>query len=326
MHNEWLKTGLSRNVISLERDLMKAIYLDLNFWILIGDESRSGFNNPEIKNFYLLLKELVHNGKIICPVSNALFIELFKQTNPDSRLAIASIMDELSKGKVIEMIYLVMKQEMISTIDFSNSAKKPSSCVWATTRYLRDLKRNFLFINSMKGNRSYSFEEIINKIKLENYKDFLDQISNITNYLQEKKLDHQSEVGSFKLLQAHEITCTVDAVFTMFPELKARINSEQQPSFSKEDKIYELMPTLWAHASIHALLRYDKGRKYKDNDFFDREHCSLAIGYYDYLFTEKSFYYVVTNKLADLNNQFNLKCAMNIGEATKLLINILKEA
>jgi hypothetical protein len=77
----------------------KLIYLDTNHWInlrhVVLNSPREGRGYRELHG---LLTTLFAQGKICCPVSFFVFIELTKQTDPVTRLATARLMDELSSG------------------------------------------------------------------------------------------------------------------------------------------------------------------------------------------------------------------------------------
>ena len=74
----------------------RAIYLDVNFWNQITDASIGASNNSLAHELLGLLRELVSNGQIFCPISDSTFIEAFKQKIPHVRKATAHLIDELS--------------------------------------------------------------------------------------------------------------------------------------------------------------------------------------------------------------------------------------
>ena len=45
-------------------------------------------------------------------------------------------------------------------------------------------------------------------------------------------------------------------------------------------------PSLFVRVGLHALLRWNKGQKYKPNDTFDFGHAAAALGYCDLFLTE----------------------------------------
>lgn len=86
-------------VHALGRDLAsrKAIYLDLRFWIGLRDAAR--YNKLGLERDLLLgLRRRVASGALFCPITDSTFLELFKQTDQQSRVATAELIDELSLG------------------------------------------------------------------------------------------------------------------------------------------------------------------------------------------------------------------------------------
>lgn len=303
---------------------MKYIYLDSNFWIDLGDGLRNGFPESNIKNFYYLLKELIYSGKAICPISNSIFIELFKQINTEERQTIASVMDEFSNGITIESKYYIFKEEILN---FTKSTRhKP----WKDVSAFRTIFEEKI-TETLKWRRTFAsqkslpslFELASSKIvgNIDQLKDISDDIA---DHLQEQKEKHDNEARQFKLMQSIEILNTIKSTFEIFPDLKSKVSNVNLPEIGQD--IHLKMPAIWSFGSIHSLLRNDPKRKYRVNDFFDIEHCSVALGYYDYFFTERSFFNVVTHKLAELDEKFNLICARKYDDANKILLKIVNSA
>lgn len=74
----------------------RTIYLDMNFWIALRDPQEA--RQPEKASALLdVLRSGVRSGQMLCPVSYAVFKELLKQKG-DRRLRQARLMDELSLG------------------------------------------------------------------------------------------------------------------------------------------------------------------------------------------------------------------------------------
>ena len=152
--------------------------------------------------------------------------------------------------------------------------------------------------------------------------DVLNNISaNVFECLQEQKGKHDDEARDFKVMQVVEILNALKSVFEIFPDLESKV-----PNIKPEDigpDVHFKIPSIWSYASIHSLLRNDPHRKYRVNDHFDIEHCSIALGYFDYLFTERSFFHVVTHKLTELDKRFSLVCAKKYNMANKILSGLV---
>lgn len=303
---------------------MKYIYLDSNFWIDLGDGIRNGFPDNNIKNFYYLLREIIYSRKAVCPISNATFIELFKQKNLEERLAIASVMDELSCGLTIESKFYLFKEEIVNSSRsvVRNPWKDISAFSTAFEEKITETsewKRSFASRETLPSISELALSEIVSNI------DELKNISaGIADYLQAQKEEYDNEAKQFKIMQAVEILNTIKSVFEIFPELGNKASGACSPEV--ETEINLKMPAIWSFGSIHSLLRNDSKRKYRVNDFFDIEHCCVALGYYDYFFTERSFFSIVTHKLTELDKRFGLICEKKYDEANRVLLEIVKNA
>jgi hypothetical protein len=90
--------------LALQKELQDRtlIYLDTNHWvnlrhvILNRSEEKSGY-----REILGLLKGLIEQRRILCPVSYPLFLELMKQSDEVTRLATAHLMDFYSEGVCI---------------------------------------------------------------------------------------------------------------------------------------------------------------------------------------------------------------------------------
>ena len=303
---------------------MKYIYLDSDFWIDIGDGIRNGFSERNIKHFYYLLRELVYSGKVICPISNAIFIELFKQKNLEERQVIASVMDEFSNGLTIESKYFLFREEILnySKNNVHKSWKEVSSFRTTLEEKITETakwKRSFASRKTLPSISELASSEIVGN--LENINNIS---SGIADYLQGQKEEHEGEAKQFKLMQAIEILNTIKSVMEIFSDLNDKVSGISYPEV--ESEIHLKMPAIWSFGSIHSLLRNDLRRKYRVNDFLDIDHCSVALGYYNYFFTERSFFNIVTHKLTELDKRFSLICAKKYDDANRILLEIVNNA
>lgn len=91
---------VKRRVVELGQllDARTAIYLDLNFWILLRKVALDLEDNDAGKELLAMLRRGVGMGKIFCPASESVFLELLKQSDASSRIATARLIDELSLG------------------------------------------------------------------------------------------------------------------------------------------------------------------------------------------------------------------------------------
>lgn len=79
----------------------QAIYLDLKFWIGMRDAEAAGHAPHPYSALLAALREAVAAGRAFCPISGSCFIEVFKQSDPNTRRKTAALIDALSLGVTI---------------------------------------------------------------------------------------------------------------------------------------------------------------------------------------------------------------------------------
>ena len=89
-----------RRLIELGEWVMarERVYLDKCVWIHLRGVRANSASPPGASALLASLAAGVAAGKVICPVSDVLFLELMKQTDPATRSATAELIDELSLG------------------------------------------------------------------------------------------------------------------------------------------------------------------------------------------------------------------------------------
>jgi len=56
--------------------LRKKLYLDTRYWVFLRDAALGRPKQPEHVEILYLLRRLVHDGVVVCPVSDVAFMEL----------------------------------------------------------------------------------------------------------------------------------------------------------------------------------------------------------------------------------------------------------
>jgi hypothetical protein len=74
---------------------------------------------------------------------------------------------------------------------------------------------------------------------------------------------------------------------------------------------------------LHAAFRWNKGRQFESNDFFDFYHAAAAIGYCQAFFTERSLRAVVTEKNVALDSFHGCHVESSVPAAVSYLRNVL---
>ncbi|WFU80705.1 hypothetical protein QA645_40860 [Bradyrhizobium sp. CIAT3101] len=103
-----------------------AVYLDVRYWLLLRNALLASDGASPGGQLLALLRNAVKSGKVFCPISEAVFLELLKQSDPSSRLRTAGLIDELSLG-----VSLLSQRERVAT--------ELAHFFYSTTRNAEDL-------------------------------------------------------------------------------------------------------------------------------------------------------------------------------------------
>lgn len=77
----------------------RKIYLDARFWIIARDAALGVRTDPAARKLLHHLRRGVAAGRLVCPISASMFLELMKQSySPGRRIGTAELIDELSLG------------------------------------------------------------------------------------------------------------------------------------------------------------------------------------------------------------------------------------
>jgi len=312
---------------------MKKIYLDLNFINHLGDGKRDNWGNSKYKPLYSELVKGVTSKKIICPGSSPVFFELSKQ-DLDTILSGSVIVDEISQGLCILSKYRIIQHELTNLMEYIKSEKTKTDFnndpIWGKGGMIIDLDENTI---QSKVNPLH-YDTILKLIKSETWVGLFTKygkqikengtynsaLPEIAKNLQDHKEKMKDEITKFNKLQHFELISTIKASINLFPEITNDFAfDERYLDMNSLIKLQKIIPFMYAFASIHALIGYDKRRKMRPNDTYDIDHCSIGLAYYDIIFTERSFNALMKDRLASLNIIYDVELAKSPEEAMEIL-------
>ncbi|MDR3589611.1 MAG: hypothetical protein P4N41_08115, partial [Negativicutes bacterium] len=90
-------------------------------------------------------------------------------------------------------------------------------------------------------------------------------------------------------------------------EIKQRGLINMFPNLFRFGKIENYFPSLQIHSGLHASFRYDKAKKFKQNDFYDFQHAASALPYCDYFITDNPLAQRLINKPLEFDKRFRTK-------------------
>ena len=303
----------------------KKIYLDLKFWL----ELRKIVLKTNIP-VYERLSELVSSGKAICPVSYPMTFELLKQSDLQTRRSTAQIMSDLSQGVAFKYsIYDISALEIQNTAHFISTGEIRDLAQFCWTDYFGMIGIDEIIANDDQNDlviRKYmltmlsniNFADAIALLRDEDISEYLGETAHVKDLLNAGKKQNAQAYTSYRELEDQEWIGAIRSIISLFPELNgvlSKVSSLDQIRSLKR----QLMPFLVAYSGLHASIRFDQKRQYKDNDDFDIEHGAYALGYFDVFLTEKSLGHLIANAPGNYAQFFNVLSAVQPTEAMALL-------
>jgi len=325
------------------------IYFDQRYWIIVRDVALERDTSSDSKELFNLLKKVVKSGKAFCPISEAVFVELLKQEDINTRRATAKIIDQLSLGVTLATEELRVGTELAHFLYSYGEAKSlyPLNwLVWSKLSYALGVVHptQTVFEQPQELLIQKSFFDHMWDMSLTEIVDTLGgsippavNFDNVAKKLNRGNCAHSDKIRSFKQAYASEIygglSLFVGTARKILEEMFFK-GTGKSPNLSKNDQIKhekellnfftnaflktdisQKMPTLHIHASCYAAVRWDKARNLKGNDLFDFHHAAGALSYCDAFFTEKPLETLLKAKHIALDKKYDCNVFSKVSEA-----------
>lgn len=302
------------------------VYLDLRFWIFLRDVELGRNDNQELIKLLDRIKILVDEGLLICPISETVFIELMKQSDHETRLATARLIDRLSLGVTLVVNPERISQELCNTIYSLAGAEDLipiDELVWIKLCYIfgENHPHQTPFGPSEELVIQKSFFDHMWNTTITEMMDYLDFESweqpnwqGTADRLNLGNKEHADEIRSYK--QAYRIefegglSLFKEEMLQLFKEVDNRgykelgANSEDLSNQERFSRFSKSVRTLHIGACCHAAVRWDQKRQLTGNDLLDFHHAEAAIGYCDLFLTEKPLKSLVSQNHLGLRVDF----------------------
>ncbi|MDP3515511.1 MAG: hypothetical protein Q8S20_22430, partial [Sulfuritalea sp.] len=318
--------------------------LDTRYWIHLRDAAMGRARLNSHGEILAHIRSLVSNGAAICPVSDVTWMELSKQTDCETRLASADLLDELSLGVAI----MSERDRIVAEIEHFLAhphIAKPTPVlkdrVWVKSGYVlgvtvpiaRELPTE---INTAMQKTSVDLLWRITHREMADKADSLPPIDDryeenaarITAAMRRYAHEIRSIQQAFAAESAGVLDLFKDEIQTMLLRLFCRsAGSDTTVSIDQAEEATRTMlrgltnalrlrpkvmaqrlPTVYAYAMCHAAVRMDRTRKFNGHDLLDIHHASSGIPYHDAVFTENPLRVLVTAGNVGLDKAFS--CAV----------------
>jgi hypothetical protein len=299
---------LYKKHVELESELntKTLLYLDINHWIHLRDvvlkksQERLGY-----RDILELLKILREQRRICCPISFVLFLELMKQSDPNTRLPTAKLMDLFGGGVCfqfpLELDRLELKEQLLRSL-LHEKAPKLNKWFWTKVGFLGG---ELLPSHPAFGKENITIQKAwIDFMWITNLELLLGWIVNFNSdisywqkYADAANADaifYRSSTLSFedvlprekallgRRLLMEELPKIGQEIWDLYPQFRD-VTKLKQPA--PEDYSPFNSPSLQVLAAIIAADMLSK-KNFTANDILDYRHSALAIPYCDALFCD----------------------------------------
>lgn len=323
-----------------------AIYLDTRFWIKLR---RTAEDDPgEARTLPLLhaLREAVGKELAYCPISTSTFCELLKHRDQDVRVRSARFVDELSLGASLVSMDELAAAELEWFFDCVRDEPVDPLAVpmWTSLSYALGTlvphvegfsARHLLALQVATFDRIWRtpLEEVAQTLTDPFTSNFVQAAERITA----DSRSHAHEVSDFETVYRTEVTGAADFHAPYAAEhivRKARAAGVARPGPTPAEirqcrnvignllimnKGRQALRSLHVRASLHAVIRLNKGRRFRANDLHDIEHAVAGVGYCRAMFTEASLATALKQSPLTLNRLYNCRVISDVEEATRFV-------
>jgi hypothetical protein len=310
----------------------KKLYLDTNYWILLRNCELGRLDDEVVTELLQLLRDRVRAGKLVCPLSADVFIEILRQTDNSALRCSVELIDALSLGVSIASREERIRQELLSfvlkNILGEKSCHPPGLLVWTKLAYTfgstspcntpfstaEELTIQKAFLDQMW---EVSLRDIIDIMGMGAIRN-MPRIPNLSIQLNNGKFAHAGKDSSLKQMFLSEIEGTLDTMLPDLQEMAAYLYERFMGVAPPKDRVdstnghrmfanliynaFRLnsftteLPTIRIPAMLHAAIRWDTQRRYKQGDMPDIRHAEAALPYHQMFLTEKSLTHLVTRR------------------------------
>jgi len=320
------------------------IYLDLRFWVLLRDVELGKNKEQGLKQLLSMLKHLVDNEKCICPISESVFIEVMKQSDPITRLATSKLIDRLSKGVSLIIHPQRISQELCNAVYSQAGADDIypiDVLVWIKLSYVlgetHPHETPFGAEEELVVQKSF-FDHMwdISLAEMMGYLDFesWDQSNwqETADSLNAGNKEHENGLKSFKQIYRTEFEGGLSLFKDELIALLKEVDKAGYKDFEKEaenltknerfSKFSKSVRTLHIGACCHAAVRWDQKRQLTGNDLLDFHHAEAAIGYCNLFLTEKPLKTLVSQRHLELTSDYPCTVVSTAKDGLEALTNV----
>ncbi|CAE6858070.1 hypothetical protein R69749_06308 [Paraburkholderia domus] len=324
------------------------IYLDKCFWIHLRAARTLALSPPGASDLLDSLMTGVSAGRLVCPISDALFLELMKQSDPATRGATAELIDELSCGITLSPEPTRVATEVAHFLhaNAGYSVHPLEHLVWTKVPYILGSQHPV----------ATAFPEDERLVVQKAFFDHLWEVSpstmvgiigeawplaspfvDIAYRLNRDNAAHAPSMKSFAQVYRDEINGVLElaapiAADVLHDMAVKSLGLDIQPSADERKGITRqclgllraavrkpagrrALRTLQVGALLHAALRWNRTQKLDANDIFDFHHAGAELGYCDALLTDGPMHTLLKQRHLAIERDFPCRVMSSVEEA-----------
>jgi hypothetical protein len=308
------------------------IYLDTKFWVKLRNAALGVSTNPVDVNLLSALRKSVVERRAVFPFSSPLWFETFHQSDPNTRVATARLIDELSLrltsmteedrialevGDLFDRF--VLKKPLSESVEnlvwsvpscglgipFIHSKDWQESDAVAMQKTLLDeiWTTEFAGIAASGEDLSAKIKAPLAQMAAE-INMFRDTHTPAATFEEEHAREFVGALRSKKRTIAQTVELKLRLHFGAVAPHAPALYEKAATKFSATileafltGKLANALPTLVIPTALHAAFGRDRSRRFRDNDFHDFSHATVALAYCDCFATEKSLGHLIDAQL-----------------------------
>jgi hypothetical protein len=324
------------------------IYLDKCFWIHLRAARAQVASPAGAPDLLDALIAGVSKGRLVCPISDALFLELMKQSDPATRGATAELIDELSCGITLspEPTRVATEVAHLLHANTGHSVHPLEHLVWTKVPYVLGVQHPVAsafpedeqliiqkaFFDHLWGISLSTMVETIGSA-WPPASPFVD----IADRLNRDNAAHAPNMKSFVQVYRDEINGVLElaapiAADVLHDMAEKALGPDIQPSADERVGVTrqclgllraavrkpagrQALRTLQVGALLHAALRWNRTQKLDANDIFDFHHAGAALAYCDVLLTDGPMHTLLKQRHLAIERDFPCRVMSSVEEA-----------
>jgi hypothetical protein len=310
----------------------RKIYLDTKFWVKLCNAAYGPTADAIDAALLATLRKTVADGRAVYPFSGPLWCEVFHQSDRNTRVLTASLIDELSLrltsftdedrlaleiGDIFDRFVLKLApREPIENlvwsvpicglgIPFVHSRNWPEPEATAMQKTLLDeiWPIGFAGVAGSGEDLSAKVKQPLTKIA-EELNSFRSTHEPAAQFVEEHAREFVGALRARRATIAQAVELSLRRRFgssahhdPAFYEEAAKKVSEKILDAFLHERLGNALPTLVVPSALHAAYGRNRSRKYRGGDFHDFGHATIALPYCDCFATERSLGHLVNAEL-----------------------------